>query len=75
MEINAGDKLLYNGYEQTPSVRINAVLVPGHPEYDGAMPGISFTYLKRRGKPSWFFPCNNVDDFFKDARFSNLVKI
>jgi len=75
MEIKAGDKLLYNGYETTPSVGINAVLVPGHPEYDGALPGISVTFLKKKRNRVWFFPCKTVDEFFAYSIFSNLVKI
>lgn len=74
MTIQRGDRLYYAGFDKTPSIEIKAVLVPGHPEYDGGLPGISFRYLKRRGKPSWFYPCKTVDEFFADYRFANLTK-
>jgi hypothetical protein len=72
--IQRGDKLFYKGFDLTPSVEIKAVLVPGHPEYDGGIPGVSFRYLKRPGKPSWFYPCRTVDEFFADYRFANLTQ-
>lgn len=73
MNLQRGTKLFYAGYELTPSVEILGVLLPGHPEHDGGLPGIVFRYLKRRGRPRWFFPCKTAKEFFADERFANLT--
>ena len=72
-QIARGTRLRYKGFEQTPSVEITAVLVPGHQEHDGGLPGIGVCWLKRRhGLRRFFYPCRSVHEFFSDMRFSNL---
>ena len=73
--IQRGTLLRYKGFETTPSVEIRAVMLPGHPEHDGGLPGISFRWLKRRPRQGWFYPCNTVEEFFADFRFSNLEAV
>lgn len=72
-KLQKGMRLIYSGFETTPSVEIKAVMLPGHEEYDGALPGIVFRWLKKPRKPSFFYPCKSVDEFLSDYRFRNLV--
>lgn len=74
MDLRKGIKLLYSGFETTPSVEIKDVLLPGHPEFDGAWQGIVFKWLKKSRKPSFFYPCKSTKEFLSDDRFKNLVE-
>jgi hypothetical protein len=74
MKLHKGMKLFYNGFETTPSVEIKNVLLPGHDEYDGALPGIVFRWIKKPRKPSFFYPCKSTKEFLSDDRFKNLVE-
>lgn len=78
VEIQRGTLLHYKGFDSRPSVEIRSVQLPGHPEYDGAMPGIAFRYVGKRMKIAgrkgrWFYPCRTADEFFADHRFANLA--
>lgn len=75
MTETAVGKYRYKGYEQTPSVEVVCVMLPGQPEYDGGVPGISFRLLKRRKRTTYFFVCNSVEEFFRADRFSNLERV
>lgn len=70
--LNRGALLRYKGFEETPSVKILHVMLPGHREYDGAMPGVAFKWLKRPRRGSYFFPCQSLDQFFAHELFANL---
>lgn len=73
MELQKGMKLLYQGFESTPSVEIKAVMFDGHQEYDGGLQGVAVRWLKKPGKPSSFIPCNSGAEFARDERFANLL--
>lgn len=72
MKLQTGMKLIYQGFEQSPSVEIKAVMLEGHQEYDGGLQGIAVCWLKKPGKPSAFIPCKSSVDFARDERFANL---
>ncbi len=75
-DLKRGDRFIYKGFETTPSLEILHVMVPGHPEYDGALPGIAYRWLKRRGNRSrWFYPCHTVEQFFAVDIFANLERV
>lgn len=48
-------------------MRVERVLIPGHPEYDGALPGVSVRRSDSGGrgwkKRGWFVPAANDQDF------------
>ncbi|NHR07412.1 hypothetical protein HA052_19665 [Chromobacterium haemolyticum] len=73
MDLQKGMKLIYQGFETTPSVEIKAVMLDDHQEYDGGLQGVAVRWLKKPGKPSEFIPCKSGAEFARDERFANLL--
>ena len=56
------------------AIKIVGVQLPGYPNYDGALPGVSvlFSTIKGNwGRKRWFYPCNSYRQFKKDMKMSN----
>jgi len=46
--------------------KIERIMLPGYPEYDGGVPGVSVRLSTRRGwrRDGLFLPCCDVTDFY-----------
>jgi len=67
--INAGKRYRYVGYPG--GFRIRAVMLPGHLEYDGGLPGVSVEFIQPVMLLPGFYPCRTEAEFWQDSRFNN----
>jgi hypothetical protein len=47
---------------------IERVVMPGYPDYDGGLPGVSVKW----GKKSWFVPARNAEEFWSQFPYEIL---
>ncbi len=59
----------FKGYRRN-GFRVNTVSFRGHPEDDGAAPGVSITWLRGKRRRFWIC-CNNAEEFWAMEIFSN----
>jgi hypothetical protein len=65
----SGNIYRFKGYARN-GIRINAVAFRGHPEDDGALEGVSVTWLNATQQRFWY-PCKSETEFWSDIRFAN----
>lgn len=58
--------------QQKPMVEVRDLMLPGSPEYDGGLPGVTFRWLTPCKRRWWFYPCKSVEEFASDLRFKNM---
>lgn len=70
--LKAGNRYVYPGYPGA-GFEVSHVCLPGHPEHDGGLPGVSVKWIghKPGGMKKAFYMAKDEADFWQKRIFSN----
>ena len=66
----SGNIYNYKGYKSA-GFKVLAVAFPGHPEDDGALPGVCIKWLHRFEKHQGWYPFTSEEEFWAHELFRN----